>query len=124
MKKILLCALIGLAVACTSSRHGAGAAPGAAASGGSGGAGTTAGTTSGSRDGSSYENAVVIKEKTETKGVDAEYKWCAVNYPGYKRKMQALDNKGGKLYDVLTIVTADGTEKKVYFDISNFFGKF
>ena len=33
-------------------------------------------------------------------------------------------NHGKKPYDVLTLDTADGKEIKVYFDISNFFGKF
>ena len=27
-------------------------------------------------------------------------------------------------YDIITILTADGVEKEVYFDISRFFGKF
>src|ERR1700730_6082618 len=75
MKKIVFFAVIGLAVACTSSRHGTGGASGSGAS-------AATGATSGLQDGSSYENAVVIKEKTETAGVDAEYKWCAVHYPG------------------------------------------
>src|ERR1700730_17620889 len=81
MKKIVFFAVIGLAVACTSSRHGTGGASGSGASAASGsGASAATGATSGLQDGSSYENAVVIKEKTETAGVDAEYKWCAVHY--------------------------------------------
>jgi hypothetical protein len=112
MKKYVLVALIGLAVACSSSRHG---------TAGSAGSGVAA---SGTQDGGSYETAVVIQEKHETAGVSAEYKWCADHYPGYKTQMQALTNNKGKPYDVLTIVTTDGTVKKVYFDISHFFGKF
>lgn len=118
MKKYILCALIGLAVACSSSRHGtagSGMVSGSAASGS---------VASASQDGSSFEAAVVIQETRETAGVNAEYKWCAAHYPGYKTQMQALSNKNRKPYDVLTIVTADGTVMKVYFDISNFFGKF
>jgi len=37
---------------------------------------------------------------------------------------QSLVFKNNKPYDILSIKTADGTEKKIYFDISNYFGKF
>jgi hypothetical protein len=74
MKSYLFVVLIGLAVACSSSRHVGGSA------------------SSSAQDGSSFEKAIVIQETHES--------------------------------PVLTIVTADGTEKKIYFDISNFFGKF
>lgn len=111
--------LIGFSVSCTPSRHGT-TGPGAASASGS--AGTSAG--SALPDGGSYETAVVIKEKSETAGVRAEYNWCAEHYPGYKTQRQALTNKNGKPYDILTIETADGSKKEVYFDISNFFGKF
>jgi len=75
-------------------------------------------------DGSSYEKAIVIKEKSELTGVDAEYTWLKKNYPGYKSKGQALVNYKDKPYDIITIITASGEEKKVYFDISNFYGHF
>lgn len=74
-------------------------------------------------DGSSFEKAIVIMEKSETVGVDAEYKWLAKNYPGYKMLQQALSFYSKKPYDILTIKTSDGDEKKIYFDISNFYGK-
>ena len=75
-------------------------------------------------DGSSYEKAIVIEETSETKGVSAEYAWLKKQYPGHKVISQSLSQKGGKPYDILRIETADGTKKEVYFDISNFFGKF
>ena len=103
MKKYLLIALIGLVAACNSSKHS---------------------IASSNQNGSSFETAIVIQETHETPGVRVEYKWIADHYPGYKTKMQALQNKNGKSYDVLTIVTSDGAEKVIYFDISNFFGKF
>jgi len=75
-------------------------------------------------DGSSYEKAIVIQEKSEMPGVDAEYAWLKKQYPGYKMQSQKLISYNKKPYDILNIVTADGEKKAVYFDISNFYGKF
>ena len=74
------------------------------------------------QEGSSYTNAVFITEKTESKGVDAEYKWLREHYPGYKLNKQSLGHSGGKPYDLMYIKTSSGEEKIIYFDISNFFG--
>ena len=75
-------------------------------------------------DGSSFDKAILIKETHERPGIDAEYAWIRTQYPGSKVKGQSLMNHGGKPYDVIHITTADGTDKDVYFDISNFYGKF
>ena len=80
-------------------------------------------TTTVEQDGSSFEKAIVIQEKTESTGVDAEYIWLGKHYPGYKLKQQSLVYENGKPYDVMDIVIADGEEKTIYFDISNYFGK-
>jgi hypothetical protein len=76
------------------------------------------------QDGSSFQNAVVIKEKSESTGISAEYSWLAKNYPGYRSLGQSLVYDKNKPYDIIKIRTADGKEKEIYFDISNFFGKF
>ena len=81
-------------------------------------------TVSSGNDGSSFEKAIVINEKSESAGVSAEYAWLRENYPGYMAKGQSLNFHRNKPYDIMTIITADGVEKKVYFDISKFFGKF
>ncbi|MBX7205154.1 MAG: hypothetical protein K1X81_07000 [Bacteroidia bacterium] len=77
-----------------------------------------------SQDGSSYAKAIVINEKSESKGVDAEYTWLRLHYPGCKVERQALVFENKKPYDLLYIITREGEKKTVYFDISNFFGKF
>jgi len=77
-----------------------------------------------SEDALSYATAVVINEKNETKGVDAEYKWIKTHYSDYTIKGQSLTTFEKKPYDVITIVLSDGKEVKLYFDISKFFGKF
>jgi hypothetical protein len=76
------------------------------------------------RDGSSYEKAIVIREKKEEEGGKAEYSWIKKKYPGSRPHKQSLNFKDKKSYDIIYITTADGNEVAVYFDISNFFGKF
>lgn len=77
-----------------------------------------------SAEGTSFGNAVVIKEKTESSGVAAEYAWLKKHYPGYSLIKQTLVYHEGKPYDKMDIKTGDGKRMTVYFDISNFFGKF
>lgn len=74
--------------------------------------------------GNSYENAIVIDEESESSGVKAEYTWLRKNYPGYKLIQQTLGRQGGKIYDKISIKTASGKKKTIYFDITNFFGKY
>ncbi|MDR2981233.1 MAG: hypothetical protein LBV12_03190 [Puniceicoccales bacterium] len=76
------------------------------------------------QDGFSYETAIVIKEKKSDKGVAAEYAWLKKKLPGHKVLKQSLDSKGDKKYDVFEVRLRDGTERKVYFDITGFFGKY
>jgi len=75
-------------------------------------------------DGSSMEKAVIIKARNEQVGVDAEYAWLAKKYPGYKMTRQSLMRDKGKKYDMLEIKTTDGKQLEVYFDITDYFGKF
>jgi len=71
-------------------------------------------------DGSSKEKAVVVKgAPTGLLGIRAEYDWLKQNYPGYKRKSQALLPSGAKAYDVLAIEMPDGKELSIYFDVSD-----
>lgn len=74
-------------------------------------------------DGGSIAHAIRIQAQNEPEGVDAEYRWIADRYPGYKRDKQALVHQGGRYYDVLDITTANGEQKTFYFDITGFFGK-
>jgi len=83
-----------------------------------------AATASVTADGSSFDKAIFIKETGEGAGVDAEYAWIRDKYPGSKVNGQALMDHNKKPYDVIHITTADGTKTDVYFDISNFYGKF
>jgi hypothetical protein len=76
------------------------------------------------RDGSSFEKAIIITETHEGPGVDAEYKWLAVHYAGYAMRSQSLIYHDKHPYDILNFKTSTGVPKTIYFDISNFYGKF
>ncbi|MDP4269750.1 MAG: hypothetical protein Q8909_06460 [Bacteroidota bacterium] len=75
-------------------------------------------------DGSSCENAIIITETTEDKGVAAEYKWIKQNYPDASVRGQSCSGKNKKRYDIIDIITKLGEKKSIYFDITNFYGKF
>ncbi|MBC8095103.1 MAG: hypothetical protein H7Y43_04760 [Akkermansiaceae bacterium] len=76
-------------------------------------------------DGSTIKQAVVITEATGVKtGVRAEYGWLHQHYPGYRLRGQGLRHQGGRSYDEMRIVTADGKSRTVFFDITSFFGKY
>ncbi len=73
--------------------------------------------------GASCASAIALHASDETAGVQAEYDWLGQHYPGYRTDSQALIDCSGKSADLLTITTAQGEQRKVYFDISEFFGK-
>jgi hypothetical protein len=76
-------------------------------------------------DGSSLVKAVVIKgAKDSGAGVQSEYEWLRKKFPAYKLRQQSLRGDNGKKYDVLAITTREGKELEVFFDITDFFGKF
>ncbi len=74
-------------------------------------------------EGCSFETAVVIEASNEFEGILLEDQWLEEHYPGYQKKSQATTFDNDKVYDLITIVTAEGVEKVIYFDITSFFGK-
>ena len=75
-------------------------------------------------DGLSFSTAIVIMERSETKGTSAEYTWIRNHYSNYTIKGQSLTMNEKIRYDIITIIQSDGKELPLYFDISNFYGKF
>ena len=74
-------------------------------------------------DGSTPELAVDLSDAhTEFEGIKAEKTWLAENYPGATIESQAL-LMGPPVMDLLTISLPSGETKKIYFDISSYFGK-
>ena len=76
-------------------------------------------------DGSSIEKAVIILGAPNSiVGVSAESAWIRKNHPGWRKKRQSLMGNKDKNYDCIEYTTPDGKTKTIYFDITDFFGKF
>lgn len=85
---------------------------------------TAASSHYGGGDGSSKEKAVVIKGARNTlDGIRLESEWLAKTYPGYKKMSVSTPNENDKVFDEITIKTKSGEEKIVFFDITEFYGK-
>ena len=80
--------------------------------------------TFGGGDGRSMENAVVIRGARNTlEGVFGEGYWTWKTHPGWRKGRQALLSRDGKRYDLITNKLPDGSQAEIYFDITDFFGK-
>lgn len=75
------------------------------------------GRTRADQDGSCPERAIIVAS------IGEEYLWAQHNFPGFTQGKQELQEVDGKPYDVLTLCSPSGEERRVYFDISAFFGK-
>lgn len=79
------------------------------------------------RDDSSVERAVEILAESEVEGVEKEYERISQHYgpeaKTWRTMYQVLIERDGRQYDRLHIELKDGTEKDVYFDITDFYGK-
>lgn len=73
--------------------------------------------------GSSEETAVSINAQNTTEGIAAENAWIAEHMAGCQKTGQALIQGQKGLYDKITVQCPNG-EQEVFFEISNFFGKF
>jgi hypothetical protein len=71
-------------------------------------------------DGSSIEQAVIILGASESTGVQAEYAWLGNRFPSHELAAEFRFRSGGKSYDLIHVVTADASQRKAYFDISDF----
>jgi len=78
--------------------------------------------------GNTIERAVIIRgAPDEALGVEAEYAYLAQKFgrPGIDWELvgQGLLEPGHRKYDEMHIKLADGTQRTIYFDITEFFGK-
>jgi len=77
----------------------------------------------GIEEGASLEAAVIVPPMTEKEGIQWENRWIFDHYGKFRKKTVALAGERGRRYDVIAIELADHTEKVLYFDITDFFGK-
>jgi hypothetical protein len=78
-----------------------------------------------SSDGSSFEKAIVITgAPNDTIGVQAEYQYIRSHFPGATVGNQRLVPQGNRTFDLLELVTADQQKRTIFFDITDFFGKY
>ena len=75
------------------------------------------------RDGTSFDKAIIINEKTERAGIDAENAQLSALFPGSKRVSQRYEVYKDKQHEIVNISTTDNREIQVYFDVSSYFGK-
>jgi hypothetical protein len=78
------------------------------------------------KTGESIEEAIKICANTTDIGVQIEYLYLHQTFGqnAWKLEQQCLSHFQDKSYDIFEIVLQDNVRKRIYFDISNFYGKF
>lgn len=73
-------------------------------------------------DGMTKQSAVEIRTRSNTEGGVLIKEWIRANYPGFTIDQQELmrDDALKKMYNMITIVDASNTSKRVYFDVTQF----
>jgi hypothetical protein len=73
-------------------------------------------------DGSTMQSAVEIRTRSNTEGGVLIKEWIRANYPGYTIDQQELlrNEPLKKMYNMITIIDANNTAKKIYFDVTQF----
>ncbi len=75
-------------------------------------------------DGTSKEQAIIIVgAESEVEGVDAEYDYLDSNFVEYEFLLQVFLGEPDKQYDLLKILLPDGTEREIWFEITDFYGR-
>lgn len=67
-------------------------------------------------DGRTVQTAVLVS------GVGAEFEWVGKHYAGYRLLHQRLEVHPEGPRDVFVLLAPDGTQSRIYFDISSFYG--
>ncbi len=73
--------------------------------------------------GTSFSDPVVIMVQDERTGLDEEYKWLSINYPGYSLVRRTHTTRSSRHYDIVRIKTKQGHFKDIHFDTTRFWGK-
>jgi hypothetical protein len=74
-------------------------------------------------NGNGYEQSIVIEHARNTgEGIAAEKVWVKACYPSARIKTRIISHRDNKIYEVIEIKSANNTIRKVFFDITGFFG--
>lgn len=88
---------------------------------------TDAQGTQGEKSGESIEEAIILDAKNEDEGVSKEYEYVESKFGVYgvdwQRGSQSLMEVDGKTYDEISLDFPDGSSKKIYFDITSWYGR-
>jgi hypothetical protein len=78
-------------------------------------------------DGATKESAIIINAIYTTVGIQAELEYIESLYGekgrDWELKKQALISENTRSYDLIKITLSNGSQKTIYFDITNFYGK-
>ncbi len=74
-------------------------------------------------DGSSLENASIISDCNNTEGVRQEYLLIEKTFANFKLVRQELLDKNNRKYDKFEL-EINGEKVELFFDITEFFGKY
>ena len=72
--------------------------------------------------GASFLNPVVIHENDTMRGIKAENRWIEENLPGFEKIGQKLVQNDQGTFDIITLQSASGEVREIYFEVSKFFG--
>lgn len=74
-------------------------------------------------DGMTMHSAVEIRTRSGTEGGVLIREWIRANHPGFTITEQELmpDQRGEKMYNMITILGPNDQTKRVYFDVTQFY---
>ena len=74
-------------------------------------------------EGEAVDTAVLVPARSEEQGVAWENDWIWRRYGRFRKKSVGLATLAGRRLDVVTVELPDGSERTIYFDITEFFGR-
>jgi len=74
-------------------------------------------------EGESLEAAILVPADNEEDGIAWENNWIYDHHGRFRRRSGGLASSNGRRYDVLTVELSDHTERVLYFDITEFYGR-
>jgi hypothetical protein len=74
-------------------------------------------------EGESLEAAVLVPAGNEADGIAFENEWIYSRYGRFRRRFGGLASLAGRRYDVVKVELSDHSERTLYFDVTDFFGR-